>query len=430
MSSAAGRPLRLAATLILRRAAPAGPDVRVWGGVARSDDRSSGAWVFPGGTLDAQDRELHALCAGLDDVAASRGLGLAAGGLDLHVAAMRECFEEAGLLIARGPGGHPIAGGASLRELRSAGADLSAACATLGARLTADRLVYCAHWITPLGVPKRFDTRFFVAEAPAGQEVLLARDELSDHAWVTPQAALADTQRFHLVPVTRRVLQSIAGFTRVQECLDHFRQLAHIPVVQPWRALGAAGSRVVMPWDPSYAEVVLLDPEGRGQAWCELRPYEPTALLGGLWRVPGPQGNAYLLRLASGDWVVVDGEPDCEPQLAALRASAGGAIRWAVATSSTAAAWKRAAAVAAQTGAALLSPNDARQLFRIVGLGDRGRGLVSTDGQVLFSGCAPDGAPAEWHATLLRQAHAAGLAAPRWIAPGQGFLAACAEGAG
>ena len=61
---------------------------------------NSGAWVFPGGVLDAADRDAHASCIGLDDAAASARLGLPHGGLDYYIAAVRECFEEAGLLFA------------------------------------------------------------------------------------------------------------------------------------------------------------------------------------------------------------------------------------------------------------------------------------------------------------------------------------------
>src|SRR5207249_7117560 len=91
---------RAAATVVVVRDADEGLQVLLLRRVERSNDRSSGAFVFPGGTLDKGDRLLHEWCAGLDDAAASARLRLEQGGLDYFVAAVRECFEEAGLLFA------------------------------------------------------------------------------------------------------------------------------------------------------------------------------------------------------------------------------------------------------------------------------------------------------------------------------------------
>ena len=91
---------------------------------AERGDHNSGAWVFPGGVVDAGDRAAHALCEGLDDRTASARLGLEAGGLDYYVAAIRECFEEAGLLFASGAHGELVvlddAKGLALGEWRGA----------------------------------------------------------------------------------------------------------------------------------------------------------------------------------------------------------------------------------------------------------------------------------------------------------------------
>ena len=98
---------RRAATLVLVRDSAEGVEVLMLRRVDRVDDRSSGAHVFPGGTLDAADAEAHASCAGLDDVQASARLGVASHGLDYFVAAIRECFEEAGVLLAVDADGVP-----------------------------------------------------------------------------------------------------------------------------------------------------------------------------------------------------------------------------------------------------------------------------------------------------------------------------------
>src|SRR5690349_6986913 len=91
---------RAAATVLLLRDAPGGVEVLMLRRLERAGDRSSGAFVFPGGTLDAEDAAAHDCCVGLDDAAASARLGVPAGGLDYVVAAIRECFEEAGVLLA------------------------------------------------------------------------------------------------------------------------------------------------------------------------------------------------------------------------------------------------------------------------------------------------------------------------------------------
>src|SRR5690349_9685324 len=93
------RPPRASATLLVVRDAPAGVEVLLLRR-AESGDHNSGAWVFPGGMVEAGDREAEAFSRGLDDAEASRRLGLPQGGLAFHVAAVRECFEECGLLFA------------------------------------------------------------------------------------------------------------------------------------------------------------------------------------------------------------------------------------------------------------------------------------------------------------------------------------------
>ena len=101
---------RAAASLILLRDAPGGPEVLLLTRADKPGDQNSGASVFPGGLLDASDRGHYPRCRGLDDAAASARLGLSSDGLHYWVAAVRECFEEAGLLLAsdcQRPGGRP-----------------------------------------------------------------------------------------------------------------------------------------------------------------------------------------------------------------------------------------------------------------------------------------------------------------------------------
>jgi 8-oxo-dGTP pyrophosphatase MutT (NUDIX family) len=98
--AASERPPRLAATIVVIRDGTSGLEVLLSRRAERGD-HNSGAWVFPGGIVERRDALAQSACAGLDDAEASRRLGLASGGLDYYVAAIRECFEESGLLFAR-----------------------------------------------------------------------------------------------------------------------------------------------------------------------------------------------------------------------------------------------------------------------------------------------------------------------------------------
>ena len=152
------RPPRAAATLVVVRDAQPGIEVLLSRRAERGD-HNSGAWVFPGGIVDPGDRESHACCAGIDDAAASARLGVASGGLDYYIAAVRECFEESGLLFATDAGGelvrlddaeraHLAAWRGPLHRNERALGEL---CREFGLTLALDRLVYLSHWLTPLG---------------------------------------------------------------------------------------------------------------------------------------------------------------------------------------------------------------------------------------------------------------------------------------
>ena len=152
------RPPRPSATLVVVREAPQGFEVLLSRRAERGD-HNSGAWVFPGGLVDAGDRDAHPCCFGLDDAAASARLGLEAGGLDYYIAAVRECFEESGLLYACGSSGGLLEVAESLAErlapwrgaLHRGERTLGEFCSTFGLTLAVDRLIYLSHWITPVG---------------------------------------------------------------------------------------------------------------------------------------------------------------------------------------------------------------------------------------------------------------------------------------
>jgi 8-oxo-dGTP pyrophosphatase MutT (NUDIX family) len=191
--------VRDAATVMLVRDGAAGVEVFM---VRRSLRLvfAGGAHVFPGGAVDDADREMERWCRGRTDEEASVALGVPRGGLAFWVAAVRECFEEAGFLLASGPDGDPLALDDPATAERFAGyrwavgsgeRPLADVCADEGLRLAVDGMHYVSRWITPEGPPRRFDTRFFVCTAPERQTPIHDARETIAHEWVRPADALS-----------------------------------------------------------------------------------------------------------------------------------------------------------------------------------------------------------------------------------------------
>ena len=328
------RPIRTAATLVVLRDGSEGLEALMLRRADKANDQNSGASVFPGGVLDAHDRHLHPLCAGLDDAVASARLAVPEGGLDFYAAAIRECFEEAGLLFANDAEGRPVrlldlppGELVAMRDAAERGTDaLLAMCEARRWRLAGDRVVYFGHWLTPPGMPRRFDTRFFIALMPAGQEVLPDGRETVEHMWLRPSEALDPARGLKLMNVTRRVLQQLDAFTRADEFLAHARQLREIPLNMPRLANGPGGPRAVNIEEPAYEEVGRLDPEGRGDARYALEAGLVTRLSDRVLRVAG-EFNSYLVGGSEG-WALIGPGPLDD----ALRAAAPGPVRWTVST--------------------------------------------------------------------------------------------------
>jgi 8-oxo-dGTP pyrophosphatase MutT (NUDIX family) len=226
-----------------------------------------GAYVFPGGAIDREDRDpqLYALCSGIDDAAASRALGVERDGLAYWVGAIRECFEEAGLLLCYDAQGELVrfedsATAQRFVEHRAAlnAGKLSFAefCRTERLRLAADRLTYFSHWITPLAAPKRYDTRFFAAVAPAHQQPLHDAQELIDTVWVSPAEAI-ERDRAGTFSLRTPTLATLRQFDACSDCAGLLQTLGaqkEIRAILP--AIGADGARV-LPDDPGYAQATL-----------------------------------------------------------------------------------------------------------------------------------------------------------------------------
>jgi 8-oxo-dGTP pyrophosphatase MutT (NUDIX family) len=217
-------PVRDAATVVLVRDGERSLEVLM----LRRNLRSvfvAGAHVFPGGAVDDADRqpEMEAVCRGRTDADASRVLGVERGGLAFWVAAVRECFEEAGLLLAATADGEMVrladprvkARFALHRASVDAGRRrLVEVCRMEGLRLAVDAIHWFSHWITPEGAPRRYDTRFFVAAAPPEQDPWHDEAETIASEWVRPSDALDRYQRgeMELILPTVRSLETIASF--------------------------------------------------------------------------------------------------------------------------------------------------------------------------------------------------------------------------
>jgi glyoxylase-like metal-dependent hydrolase (beta-lactamase superfamily II)/8-oxo-dGTP pyrophosphatase MutT (NUDIX family) len=340
---------RLAATVAVLRDGGEGPEVLLVRRAERAGDRHAGAFVFPGGTVDAGDRALHALCDGLDDAEASRRLGVPAHGLDAYVAAIRECFEEAGLLVARDAEGHLLRpqalgpdGLTALRRAAAEGAEgLAAACRRLGLRLAPDLLGYQAHWLTPTGLPKRFDTRFFVTVAPPGQSALHDDGETVAHRWLPLQQALQEAEALRLANPTRHTLRALARWPTAQAAVDAAHAQPAVALIQPFIGVDERGPRPVMPHEPAYAEVARLDPLGRGSAAARIRPGEPVWLSPRILRLTapnpgvmtGPGTNSYFVGdPGTNRWLLVDPGPADPVHLEALLRHAPGPLIGVLAT--------------------------------------------------------------------------------------------------
>jgi 8-oxo-dGTP pyrophosphatase MutT (NUDIX family) len=209
---------RPAAAVVLMRDHPEGGlDLLMVRRHVRSDFAPD-VFVFPGGSVTPGDREAEAttgLCIPCGDGATGLGSGL-------RVAGLRELFEEAGVLLAyRRDMPLTLNADAQARFARHR-AELCAGRTTMGSiaareglRMATDQLVHWAHWITPEALPKRFDTHFFLVEAPAGQTPLHDQIEVTDSAWIRPADALARFERreFPLVFATVRQLRELADLT-------------------------------------------------------------------------------------------------------------------------------------------------------------------------------------------------------------------------
>ena len=243
-------PVRPAATVMLLRDVPAGLEVFMLRRTI-SAAFAGGMYVFPGGRVDEADGEGDAAYA---------------------MAAVRECFEEAGVLFAYDERGElvTLSDAATRERFGRYRAGLNAGTTglldVLGAenlRVAADRLTYFSNWITPVGAPRRYDTRFFVAEAPAGQEALHDNRETIHHLWIAPGAALDryHSGEFKMRTPTVTTLKDFAEYDSVAGLIAAMRARRDIPAILP--RIHQSGQRL-FPGDAGYEAA---GKPGEGGAW-------------------------------------------------------------------------------------------------------------------------------------------------------------------
>jgi len=226
---------RPAATIVLLRDEAHGLEVLLMKR-SRSAGFVPGAYVFPGGRVDGTDADAAVLARldGLSPTVAAERLAIPEGdppAIAYYLAALREAFEETGILVAeRADGIAPptAAEDAVVDEVRN---DLMAdhitfagALQRLKARVQGDSIEYIAHWITPTPEPRRYDTRFFAARVAEGATPIVDPREMSDAVWLSPREALSRCDRGTLPMVfpTIKTIEELARYGNVDDALDGF----------------------------------------------------------------------------------------------------------------------------------------------------------------------------------------------------------------
>ncbi|MDZ4189629.1 MAG: MBL fold metallo-hydrolase [Hydrogenophaga sp.] len=326
--------LRPAATVLLLRDSPQGIEVLM---TRRSMTASfaPGAYVFPGGGIDAADAQAHSQSTRRTTQS------------DLHltqaIAAIRESFEELGILLARRADGSHL-DTADIATLDRQ-APFAAQCATHGLVLDGAEVFVLAHWITDRDLPRRFDVPFLVARMPEGQEPVADESEQFEPVWVRPADALARHAAggFFIIFPTIRTLERLQAYPTVQALLDACAVNDEPLFTSCPRAglLGGSESRH-MEHEAPFGELALVSPDGQIVHPLDWQTERPVALLKNLQRLTapnpgfmtGPGTNSYLVGDPSTGHIAIDPGPDEPEHLERLWRAAGGHIHAIVCTHS------------------------------------------------------------------------------------------------
>lgn len=210
---------RPSSTVVLVRPGNGEPELFM---VRRHAKSSFGAaYAFPGGVVDPEDSAVHDYCRGVGPRVADSRLGVKGDGLDYYSAAIRELFEESGVLLADTD--EVAEGPDAARDALNDGSDNWADFVTRNElELWCDDLHYVSHWITPPSIPKRYSTRFFLAAMPERQMAIHCGGELTDSCWMTAHDVLAAGRagELELHFPTIKTLESIARYKSFDELIE------------------------------------------------------------------------------------------------------------------------------------------------------------------------------------------------------------------
>jgi 8-oxo-dGTP pyrophosphatase MutT (NUDIX family) len=242
-----------ASTVIIGRDGPMGIEMFM---VLRHEKSNfaSGALVFPGGKIDENDKlpALRSFCTGAEGVEDSM--------LCIMVAAIRETFEESGILLARHGDDDNILSGGRLASLDGYRQPLNSGELTLveflkkeDIKLACDQLTFFAHWITPEMVPRRFDTRFFLANAPEGHDGAHDGTESVDSIWISTQDAISEYKdgKYFIMFPTRMNIQKLGRNRTMDDALAAARS-TRVTTVSPWVEERESGAALCIPEEAGY----------------------------------------------------------------------------------------------------------------------------------------------------------------------------------
>ena len=332
---------RAAATVLLLRDAPDNGGLEVL--MTRRSGTASfapGAYVFPGGGIDALDAspETHAAA----DRRPAQG--------DLHltqaIAAIRESFEELGVLLARHTGGPRKGLMADAHDIAAINRHqpFAAQCTARGLRLAADSVYLLAHWTGDRDLPRRFEVPFLVARMPEGQEPVADETEQFEPVWVRPADALArhEAGQFFMIYPTIRTLQRLAKFDATQAVLDAVAHEQPLWVSCPRAGLLGGTEARYMEDEMPFGELALVCPDGQIVHPLDWQTERAVPLLRNVQRLTapnpgvmtGPGTNSYLVGDPATGFIAIDPGPADAEHLDKLWRAAGGDIRMIVCTHS------------------------------------------------------------------------------------------------
>jgi len=325
--------LRPAATVLLLRDTPAGLEVLMTRRSAKASF-APGAYVFPGGGIDAADAQCHELAAHRPAQAGER--------LTQAIAAIRESFEELGVLLARHADGRP----AQARDLAALDrkAPFAPQIAARGLTLAADGVWALAHWMTDRDIPRRFDVSFLVARMPDDQEPVADEAEQFEPVWVRPAQALERHQAgtFFMIFPTIRTLERLKAYASVEAVLAACAGEQPLWTSCPRAGFLAGRDARYMEHESAFGELELVCPDGQQLHHLDWRHDQPAQLLKNVLRLTapnpgmmtGPGTNGYLVGDPSTGYIAIDPGPlDPEHQERLWRA-AGGRVHAIVCTHS------------------------------------------------------------------------------------------------